>query len=165
MTFNNNSDQKERRAIIKNDAATLHQFAQSEANEISGRWAKPQTVNASRPVVNYPAGPNWSVDPTGPEPPLNQDVNAMEPCGQPWEVEASLDRNFGLQRSLQDGAPPSAGSLIPAALEPAPDSEVARANSDEEPARQPLPLSGRHSINPDRGARVSPTNSIKRRLR
>jgi hypothetical protein len=37
MTFNNNSDQKERRAVLKNDAATLHQFAQSEANEISGR--------------------------------------------------------------------------------------------------------------------------------
>jgi hypothetical protein len=61
MTYNNNSSQKERRQVLKNDAATLHQFAQSEAGEISGRWAKPQTVNASRPVVEYPRIKSWTL--------------------------------------------------------------------------------------------------------
>jgi hypothetical protein len=161
MTFNNNSDQKERAAILKNDAATLHQFAQSEAGEISGRWAKPQTVNASRPVVNYPAGPNWSVDPTGPEPPLNQDVNAMEPCGQPWEIEASLDRDFGFQRSLRDGVPPEMGHVIPPPPEPTPGTEAKRAYSDEEPARHSLAAPG--AGNNQTVAMPAPT-IIKRRL-
>ena len=147
-------------------------------DEAGGRWQKqaPTQVSGKDPATLYPTGPNWSVDPTGPEPPLNQDVNAMEPCGQPWEIEASLDRDFGLARSLRDGAPPSADSLISAALELAPDSEVVRpahdpANTKEamdHGGREPLPLSGRHSINQREGeGRVSPNKSkanLKRRL-
>src|SRR6516164_7215421 len=121
MTFNNNSSQAERKQVLKD---TMFNRASSEANEIGGRWNKPTQVNASKPVVDYPAGPNWSVDPTGPEPPLNQDVNAMEPCGQPWEIEASLDREFGLKRSLRDGVPSATGSpVMPRSSEPTPDSE------------------------------------------
>jgi hypothetical protein len=112
--FNNNSSQRERAAILKNDAATLHQFAQSEAGEISGRWAKPQTVNASRPAVEYPrikSGP-WADDQPMPpeEPPLGFSVEDHDPVGQPWEIEASLDRDFGWRKTIRDGASASDAS-------------------------------------------------------
>jgi hypothetical protein len=166
MTFSNNSDQKERKAILKNDATTLHKFAQSEAGEIGGRFAKPATLNASQSAVHYPKLPTsspWSSDPVPPEEPLGIDVSEAPIVGEPAEVEASLNAEFGWRRTIQDGVPPAAGQghLIPAAPEPTPDSEVART---EEPARQPLPLSGRHSINPRGRGRVSPSNPIMRRL-
>jgi hypothetical protein len=156
MTFNNNSSQAERKQVLKD---TMFNRASSEANEIGGRWSKPTQVNASQPVVNYPAGPNWSVDPTGPEPPLNQDVNAMEPCGQPWEIEKSLDERFELQRSLRDGVPLE--GVIARYPEPTPDTEAIRASSADHARHSPA-VPGRHSV---QGRRVSPSNSIKRRLR
>ena len=161
-SFNNNSDQKERRQVLKNDAATLHQFAQSEANEISGRWAKPTTVNASQQAVHYPRLPTsspWSSDPVGPEPPYGQDISEPPVVGESWKIEKSLDRDFGVARSIRDGVP-SATGVMPRLSKPTPDSEVERAPSADH-ARQPLTLSGRHSV---RGVWVSPSNPIKRRL-
>ena len=114
--------------------------------------------------VSYPklpASSPWSCDPVPPEPPYGLDISEPPIVGESWEVAASLDRDFSVQRSLRDGAPPSVGRLIPTALEPAPDSEVVRGGQAEEPAlREPLPLSGRRSITQ---RRVSP-NNIKRRL-
>jgi len=105
MTFNNNASQKERRAVIKNDASTMHGFAQSEASEISGRWAKPTQVSGSEGAVHMPRLPSnspWSApDPSGPEQPFGIDVSEPVVTGESWEVEASLDRDFGLQRLLQ----------------------------------------------------------------
>ena len=106
MTFRNDSDQKERRAVIKNDATTLHQFAQSEAGEIGGRYARPQTVNASQQAVHYPKLPTnspWSSDPVPPEEPLGIDVSEAPITGEKFEVEASLDRDFGVARNATRG--------------------------------------------------------------
>jgi len=79
MTFSNNSDQRERRQVIKNDAATLHDFAQSEAGEISGRWAKPTQVSGSEGAVHMPrlpANSPWSQpDPSGQEKPYPIDLS------------------------------------------------------------------------------------------
>jgi hypothetical protein len=108
MSYNNNSSQKERRAILKNDATTLHQFAQSEAGEVGGRFAKPAAVNASQQVVHYPklSGGPWSDQPgPGPEPPYGEDISSPPIVGEYAEVQASLDRDFNVQRSLRDGAP------------------------------------------------------------
>jgi hypothetical protein len=165
MTFSNNSSQKERRAVIKNDATTLHRFAQSEASDIGGRFAKPQTVNASEQAVHYPRLPTsspWSCDPVPPEEPLGVDISEPPLVGEQWEIEKSLDQDFSVQRSLRDGAPPSVGfSSVPTASGLAPGSEVVRGRLAEEPgSREPLPLSGRHSTSRHR---VSP-NNIKRRL-
>jgi hypothetical protein len=166
MTFNNNSDQKERRAILKNDAATLHQFAQSEANEISGRWAKPQTVNASEQAVHYPRVPSgpWSDQPgPGPEPSLGVSVEDHEPVGTAEEIEASLNADFGLVRSLSDGVPSATGGRIPAPPEPTPDAEATRATH---PARQSLAVSGAgNKIDAiERPAPTHPRANLKRRL-
>jgi len=168
-SFNNNSDQKERRQVLKNDAATLHQFAQSEANEISGRWAKPTTVNASQKAVHYPRLPTsspWSSDPVGPEPPYGQDISEPPVVGESWKIEKSLDRDFGVARSIRDGVPSATGPVMPRSSEPTPDSEVARANSSSQFARQPLPLSGAGNKT-DAMVRPAPTNSranLRRRL-
>jgi len=117
MTFNNNSSQKERRQVIRNDATTLHDFAQSAAGEISGRWAKPATVNASEQAAHYPRLPTsspWSNPIEAVEPPLGFSVEETPIVGEYAEVQASLDRDFELQRSLRDGAAtPASGRLIP----------------------------------------------------
>ena len=165
-SFNNSSDQRERRQIIKNDASTLHQFAQSEAGDIGGRFAKPATVNASEQAVHYPRLPTtspWSSDPVPPEPPYGQDISEPPIVGESWEVEQSLNQDFAWRRTIQDGVPQAADSLISASPEPTPGGEVVRGGQAEEPApREPLTPSGRHSMTTRR--RVSP-NNIKRRLR
>jgi len=104
-TFNNNASQKERRAVIKNDATTLHEFAQSQADEVGGRWAKPQTVNASEQAVHYPKLPTsspWSNPIEAVEPPLGIDVNEPVVTGEPHELEASLQADLGLEFMLRN---------------------------------------------------------------
>jgi len=56
-SFNNNSDQRERARILANDRATMHRFAQSEAGEVQGRWAKPAQVTGSEGAVHMPRLP------------------------------------------------------------------------------------------------------------
>jgi hypothetical protein len=92
-SFNNNSDQRERKRILANDRATMHRFAQSEAGEVQGRWAKPAQVTGSEGAVHMPrlpANSPWAApDPSGQEPPLNIDVTEAPITGEPFEVEAS----------------------------------------------------------------------------
>jgi hypothetical protein len=90
------AEQKERRALAGStttttkDATTLHQLANLDGS-LTGRFNPGGYVSGSEPVVNYPAasGP-WSGPQPGPEPPLGFDVNAMEPVGEPFEVQRSL---------------------------------------------------------------------------
>jgi len=90
MTFSNNSSQRERRQVIKD---TYHNRYQDESG---GRFAKVQPTNVSGkdPATLYPRQPAnsyWAEpDPSGPTPPLNQDVNEMEPVGTAQEIEDSL---------------------------------------------------------------------------
>jgi len=165
MTFSNNSSQRERRAVIKNDATTFHDFAQSQADEVGGRFAKPTQVSGKDPATLYPKLPTsspWSSDPVPPEPPYGQDISEPPVVGESFEVEASLNQDFGWRKTIRDGVPQAADSLISASPEPTPDGEVVRGGQAEEPAlREPLTPSGRRSINLN--SRVSPSN-IKRRL-
>ena len=157
MTFKNDSSQAERKAFVKD---TFHSRTHDESG---GRWQKqtPTNVIGSSPVSypKLPASSPWSCDPVPPEEPLGIDVSESPIVGEHHEVEASLDRDFGLKRSLRDGVP-SATGVMPRLSKPTLDSEVERAPSADH-ARQPLTLSGRHSV---RGVWVSPSNPIKRRL-
>jgi hypothetical protein len=179
MSFNNRATMKEKLEQLRNDqrnASTLHQFAQSEAGEISGRWAKPQTVNASRPTVEYPripSGPWAGNDPSGVEPPLGIDVNEPVVTGESFEVEQSLDENYGLQRLLRDRNRP-ATPTTPVCESVAGDG--ATAVSPSSPSGLPRPVEsdlgkGPHVASEDgvinrdcKGAPSSKPN-IKRRLR
>jgi hypothetical protein len=157
---------KERRAIMKDDPST---YLGHTHNETGGRFAKaiPNNVIGSSPI-SYPtlkSGP-WSPQPgPGPEPPFGEDISTPPIVGEHHEVEASLDRDFGVARNLRDGAPPSPGRLIPAALEPAPDSEVVRGAAEEPAPRQPLPLSGRGQSSPQIVSSPSKSKPLLRRLR
>ena len=108
--FRNNASQKERAEVLKNDAAVhKNTFLSHTHPEEGGRFAKPQNVIGSEPTVQYPmAAPNWSVDPTGVEPPLNIDVNAVEPCGEKFEIEALGDATEAVAQSS-----PLAGATAP----------------------------------------------------
>jgi hypothetical protein len=85
--FNNSATQAEKKQVLRD---TMHTRAMAEFSlEHAGRHAKQNTVIGTG-APNYPAGPAWSVDPTGVEPPLGVDVNAVEPCGESFEVARSL---------------------------------------------------------------------------
>jgi hypothetical protein len=112
--YHQNADQREREQVLRNDKRVASTFLDhTHNNDEGGRFAKPQNVIGSEPTAQYPmAAPNWSVDPTGVEPPLNIDVNAVEPCGEKFEIEASCG----------DAAPPHPDRAIPldaSAVEPA----------------------------------------------
>jgi hypothetical protein len=101
--------QKEKAETLKND--TLLRRAQSEFDlENTGRHSKSATVIGSDGAPQYPRLPetNWTNDPTGVEPPLNIDVNAVEPVGEYGEVAASIER---LERAAQEASPQSLDAL------------------------------------------------------
>jgi hypothetical protein len=61
--------------------------------EAGGRWARPKpTISGAggAGVPKQPATSPWARDPVGQEQPLGIDVDAMEPVGEPHEVERSL---------------------------------------------------------------------------
>jgi hypothetical protein len=68
-------------------------FSHTHPDE-GGRFAvsdqPPRHVVGSTPAPRYPAGPNWSADPTGVEPPLGVPIDQMEPVGEAFEVAKSL---------------------------------------------------------------------------
>jgi hypothetical protein len=103
------ADKRQSNAQRNKDATTFSQFATSEAKEIEGRFAahEKSSIVGSAAVVEYPAGPNWAVDRVGIEPALGVDVNAQEPVGETWEIEASLG-----DRALADT--PSCDAVAPA---------------------------------------------------
>jgi hypothetical protein len=70
--------------------------AQADADAAGGRFAK---VNATEVtgVPRYPtlpAGSPFHHDPVPPEPPLGQDVNAMQPVGTEAEIAQSVAASF-----------------------------------------------------------------------
>jgi hypothetical protein len=87
------------------------------------------------------AAPNWSVDPAGIEPPLNIDVNAVEPCGEKFEIEALGD----VTEAVAQSSPLAGATATPVSNDPsltggaeAP-SEVLAPADGEPPAIPPLP--------------------------
>jgi len=81
-------EQAERRRVfadqsLPNQATTMHQFAQADAQTPRGRFTQVDaaTVVGANPTIDYPAGPAWSADPGAQcvEPPLGFDNPALEP--------------------------------------------------------------------------------------
>jgi hypothetical protein len=114
-------EQAERRDIIENEkrlrGSTLSQFAQSDAAEARGRFSaiSNPTVIGTETTPKYPQGPAWCADPTGVEPPLGVDINAMEPVGEPHELKASIAQlGPDLQQALGDptAAPSNSSRLM-----------------------------------------------------
>jgi hypothetical protein len=86
MTTYDPGDQAERRRVLREQAATYHQFAQNELSQPRGRFTEAegkQHVVGSTPGSGYPAPPSgpWSgTQPEpGPEPPTGYRIDALEP--------------------------------------------------------------------------------------
>jgi hypothetical protein len=93
--YRQDADQRERADILKNDLRqnTMHGRASAELDlENTGRFAKPHAL-IGEGAPEYPRLPenSWTNDPTGVEPSLGIDVNAVEPCGEKFEIEALGD--------------------------------------------------------------------------
>ena len=101
--FRNAASEREREEVLRNDTLQFRTAADLGLGN-SGRFAKPHTIVGETPAPQYPTGPNWSVDPTGPEPPLGIDVNAIEACGEVWEIEQSLSAHLAGQGGKGDEA-------------------------------------------------------------
>jgi hypothetical protein len=142
----NDTPQSERRAILRNDrkaaASTYldHAIAMAEM-EAQGRF-KRETASQVVGVPQYPAASPSHADPTGPEPLLGWDVNALEPVGSPAEVERSI-------REAAAALPPAAvlGAVVAAA--PAPEVNVNLA-SGAAPSTRPQRASSAVAVTWDR---------------
>lgn len=91
------------RVARERNASTLAQFALSEFDEPRGRFTtteKAAVIGVTPP--SYPKGPDWAVDPCGPEPPLGVDVNAQQPTGEGFEVERSIRQSAPSEEKLED---------------------------------------------------------------
>ena len=111
--FQNDSSQSERKAILKNDrqAQTYFERAQVEVgSELGGRYRHlaPASVAGVPQYPQQPPNSPFRQDPTGAEPPLGIDVNAMTGVGQPDPVleeaqQARLAKQLAEQLAKQEG--------------------------------------------------------------
>jgi hypothetical protein len=107
---------------LRNPGSTFSQFAEADAATSLGRFnaiSSPQVVGAQA-APKYEGAPNWAHDPTGIEPPLNFDVNALEPTGEIAEVKASLEplgpSTFPAQEETRSASEPTGVSCPSAPL-------------------------------------------------
>jgi hypothetical protein len=101
MTNNPTSplSQKEKADTLKND--TMLRRAQAEFDlENTGRHAKAGIVVGATAAPDYMAAPNWSPQAVGVEPALGLDVNAVEPVGEKFEIDASVGDNAAVASSV-----------------------------------------------------------------
>ena len=128
--MNNTSSKSERNSLAgSSTATTYHQQASAQiALEGTGRFALSNdrsaqpAVSGSEPLVRYPGGAAWTRDPHPTEPPLGVSVEAMEACGEPHEVAASVAATAVAHPADAGGDVARAGMLPPHAPEPAPPS-------------------------------------------
>lgn len=91
------AEMAERKALV-GSTTTMTFFSQAIAHlgrEGQGRHADAAkaSVSGAEPSVRYPRQPStspWSSDISGVEPPLGVDLEYVEPCGTPAEVEESI---------------------------------------------------------------------------
>jgi hypothetical protein len=121
--FNNTSSQAERERELRNEQRvrghTFQSRAIAEADDIRGRWRETHkaSVVGSDSAVHYPmAAPNWSVDPTGVEPPVGYDINEVPVVGEPHEIQASL--GDVLEGGPQPVASPGPGQPATTSVDP-----------------------------------------------
>jgi hypothetical protein len=122
-------DQALRNAQRKRDAGTFLSHTHSDEG---GRFAKPQQIVGSAPVPEYPAGPNWSPQAVGVEPPLGFDINETPVVGEYHEIEKSIERERAAAQG--DQLPRPVGRGVGAA------GSVAASSQHVEPPLTPIPL-------------------------
>ena len=94
--FQNPANQAEKQEVLRNERlrpgdqqpSTFHQMANLDTS-LGGRFSAGGYVNGSEPAVNYPAGPAWTRDQVGIEPPLGVAIDDLEPTGNAHEIEHS----------------------------------------------------------------------------
>jgi hypothetical protein len=94
--FRTDATNEEKLATLLNDKRVLREkntgtFLSHTHSDEGGRFAKPQQIVGSEPVPEYPAGPNWSPQAVGVEPPLGF-VDETPIVGEPHEVQASIEK-------------------------------------------------------------------------
>jgi hypothetical protein len=103
--YHNESSQAQRKEVLNNDKAQhstyLSRAAGSIGEELGGRFAAlargQQQVVGTAPSP-YPRQPSyWAEADNAVEPPLNVDVNAMEPIGGPPEVVPELPKTVEVE--------------------------------------------------------------------
>ncbi len=136
----NDSSQSERRAVLKNEseASTFFQQAQIGLSLEGGRFAaNDTTITGIEPAAQYPrlpASSPWSSDPVPPERPTGVAIDAMEPCGTPAEIAASLGEGHKLAASTAPAAIPGS-ELVGATFSSSADDETGAAIQREAHAR------------------------------
>ena len=88
--FQNPANQAEKQEVLRNERlrpgdqqpSTFHQMANLDTS-LGGRFSAGGYVNGSEPAVNYPAGPAWTRDQVGIEPPLGVAIDDLEPRAMP----------------------------------------------------------------------------------
>ena len=93
-SFNNDSTPAERRRRVLRETGTYRDVALGEAGTVQGRYygaiSKTHVTGAGPEYPPMPETSPWHRDPVPDEPPLNQDVNVVEPVGTFGEIEHSL---------------------------------------------------------------------------
>jgi hypothetical protein len=131
--YQNDTPQSERRAVLKSDrdakASTYldHAIANADAG-LGGRWAKPAPTQVICGAAYPRQSPNspWSHGHAVPaEEPLGFAIDAMEPVGEPHEVERSIERSSAAgSPSAADGDSTVTPHTVVAPGGPAPGVEV-----------------------------------------
>ena len=105
MPLSRHEEQNDRLEVLENEKRLREQgstFLSHTHNDIGGRFAaiSSPVVVGEKQIPQYPAA-FLQHDPVPDEPALGVDVNALEPCGEPHELRASI-------ASLGPSLPPSA---------------------------------------------------------
>ncbi len=91
--YENETSQKLRREMLRNDRSTLLDHARAHADDAAGGRFKKEMATEVTGVPQYPRLPATSPfasDPVPPEEPLGFSVDDMVPVGTATEVEASI---------------------------------------------------------------------------
>ena len=92
--YENETSQRERKAVLKNDTFLSRAMADDELG-LGGRFKRLSnaTIVGATPgpqVPTLPEGSPWSNDPVGDERPLGFEIDAMEPVGTEAEITRSI---------------------------------------------------------------------------
>ena len=92
-------EQAERRELAGSTSATTYRDLANLDTSLGGRFLGGGDVSGAEEATHYPRLPegSWSHDPTGVEPPLGYAIDALEPTGNPHEIDvaASLAQSVG----------------------------------------------------------------------
>jgi hypothetical protein len=120
-------ERAERRRVFENDQRVhKNTYLSHTHGDAGGRYAEinKSSVTGSAPTRPYPPAAHHQIDPSGIEPPLNYDINAVEPTGTHKEIEASLKALSEASGIKQSDASHGDGECagIPAVMSAAPPS-------------------------------------------